>query len=228
MGRRTPISAVSSGPPQPAVTEAVDNGEPQAAVDELQAQADQLPPQRDSLFRGETLQAGRAVRPSAWLMVCMIAGYAAIGAFIAAAIMPVLVALRIVHLRMDTGDDLIVAPEVPKGPRCLPEAPGTRRVRGRAEHSDDRQVDRKIDQKADRQLERLLDAVLTIGSDLDLRTVLHTIIQTAVELVDARYGAVGVLDAEGNGSTSSSPWASTRRAGRRSGACRRATGSSGS
>jgi signal transduction histidine kinase len=45
-----------------------------------------------------------------------------------------------------------------------------------------------------RQLERLLDAVLTIGSDLDLHTVLHTIIQTATEAVDATYGALGVLD----------------------------------
>ena len=45
-----------------------------------------------------------------------------------------------------------------------------------------------------RQLRRLLDGVLTIGSDLDLYSVLNTIIQTAVELVDARYGALGVLD----------------------------------
>ncbi|MEO6122138.1 MAG: GAF domain-containing sensor histidine kinase [Ilumatobacteraceae bacterium] len=45
-----------------------------------------------------------------------------------------------------------------------------------------------------RQLRRLLDGVLTIGSDLDLLTVLQTIIATAVELVDATYGALGVLD----------------------------------
>jgi signal transduction histidine kinase len=45
-----------------------------------------------------------------------------------------------------------------------------------------------------RQLRRLLDGVLTIGSDLDLHRVLHTIIQTARELVDAQYGALGVLD----------------------------------
>ncbi len=49
-----------------------------------------------------------------------------------------------------------------------------------------------------RQLERLLDAVLTIGSDLDLHTVLHTIIQTATEAVDATYGALGVLDEAGS------------------------------
>jgi signal transduction histidine kinase len=48
-----------------------------------------------------------------------------------------------------------------------------------------------------RQLRTLLDAVLTIGSDLDLFTVLHTIIETAADVVDARYGALGVLDESG-------------------------------
>jgi signal transduction histidine kinase len=46
-------------------------------------------------------------------------------------------------------------------------------------------------------LRRLLDGVLTIGSDLDLHSVLRTIIATAAELVDARYGALGVLDKSG-------------------------------
>ena len=48
-----------------------------------------------------------------------------------------------------------------------------------------------------RQLRRLLDGVLDIGSDLDLESVLRTIIATAAELVDARYGALGVLDNTG-------------------------------
>jgi signal transduction histidine kinase len=48
-----------------------------------------------------------------------------------------------------------------------------------------------------RQLRRLLDGVLTIGSDLDLHSVLHTIIETAAEIVDAQYGALGVLDETG-------------------------------
>jgi signal transduction histidine kinase len=43
----------------------------------------------------------------------------------------------------------------------------------------------------------LLDAVLTIGSDLDVGTVLRRIVQSAVDLVDARYGALGVLDETG-------------------------------
>jgi two-component system, NarL family, sensor histidine kinase DevS len=43
----------------------------------------------------------------------------------------------------------------------------------------------------------LLDAVLAVGSDLDLEVVLHRIVESAVALVDARYGALGVLGEEG-------------------------------
>ena len=43
-------------------------------------------------------------------------------------------------------------------------------------------------------LRRLLQAVLSIGSGLDLDLVLQRIVEAAVELVDARYGALGVLD----------------------------------
>jgi signal transduction histidine kinase len=45
-----------------------------------------------------------------------------------------------------------------------------------------------------RSLRQLLDAVLTIGSDLDLPAMLQRIVEAAVALVDARYGALGVLD----------------------------------
>jgi signal transduction histidine kinase len=45
-----------------------------------------------------------------------------------------------------------------------------------------------------RSLRQLLDAVLTVGSDLDLPAILQRITHAAVELVDARYGALGVLD----------------------------------
>lgn len=48
-------------------------------------------------------------------------------------------------------------------------------------------------------LRRLVDAVLTIGSDLSLPVVLQRIVESAVNLVDARYGAVGVLDGHGHG-----------------------------
>ena len=43
----------------------------------------------------------------------------------------------------------------------------------------------------------LLDAVLTIGSDLDLPAMLQRIVGSAVRLVDAEYGALGVLDESG-------------------------------
>ncbi|MFD3484885.1 GAF domain-containing protein [Streptomyces sp. NPDC058665] len=43
----------------------------------------------------------------------------------------------------------------------------------------------------------LLEAVLAVGSDLDLEVVLRRILDSAVALVDARYGALGVLGEEG-------------------------------
>lgn len=48
-----------------------------------------------------------------------------------------------------------------------------------------------------RQLRRLLEAVLSIGSELDLAEALQKIIEVATDLVDARYGALGVLDETG-------------------------------
>ena len=45
-----------------------------------------------------------------------------------------------------------------------------------------------------RQLRRLLDAVLTVAGDLSLPDVLRRIAESARELVDARYCALGVLD----------------------------------
>lgn len=45
-----------------------------------------------------------------------------------------------------------------------------------------------------RSLRQLLDAVVTVGSDLDLPAMLRRIVESAVELVDASYGALGVLD----------------------------------
>ena len=48
-----------------------------------------------------------------------------------------------------------------------------------------------------RSLRQLLDAVITVGSDLDIEAVLRHIVESAVSLVDARYGALGVLDESG-------------------------------
>jgi two-component system, NarL family, sensor histidine kinase DevS len=43
----------------------------------------------------------------------------------------------------------------------------------------------------------LLEAVVSIGGDLALETVLHRIVRAATALVDARYGALGVIGDEG-------------------------------
>jgi len=45
-----------------------------------------------------------------------------------------------------------------------------------------------------KQLRRLLDAVVSVGADLSLPIVLHRVVETATDLVGARYGALGVLD----------------------------------
>ncbi|MFF0309959.1 GAF domain-containing protein [Streptosporangium sp. NPDC004379] len=42
----------------------------------------------------------------------------------------------------------------------------------------------------------LLEAVVSVGSDLDLETVLRRIVETATTLVDAGYGALGVIGEE--------------------------------
>jgi len=42
-------------------------------------------------------------------------------------------------------------------------------------------------------VDQLLAAVLAVGSDLDLQQVLRRIVEAAVSLVDASYGALGVL-----------------------------------
>ena len=43
----------------------------------------------------------------------------------------------------------------------------------------------------------LLEAIVAVGSELDLPTVLRRIVETAVTLVDARYGALGVIGLPG-------------------------------
>lgn len=48
-------------------------------------------------------------------------------------------------------------------------------------------------------LRQLLGAVLSVGTDLSLPHVLKRIVEAGVELVDAQYGALGVLDEAGHG-----------------------------
>jgi hypothetical protein len=80
------------------VKAAVDAGKSQPTIDELQAKADGITGQRNTLFKGETLR-GLLLSAFAWSTVGMIAGIAAIGAFIAAAIMAVLSVLGVFHYR---------------------------------------------------------------------------------------------------------------------------------
>jgi hypothetical protein len=82
--------------------------QPQAAIDALQAKVTTITGQRTSLFTGETLR-GLLLTAYAWSMVGMIAGLAAIGAFIAAGIMIVLVALGLIHLRRNRKSTATVA-----------------------------------------------------------------------------------------------------------------------
>lgn len=79
-----------------AVTAAVEAGESEATIAELQAEADAVAGQRNSLFKGETLR-GLLLTAFAWSTVGQIAGYAAIGAFVAAAVMAILVLLGLRH-----------------------------------------------------------------------------------------------------------------------------------
>lgn len=50
--------------------------------------------------------------------------------------------------------------------------------------------------EGDPRLARLLDAVAAVTSDLDLEAVLRNVVEAACTLVEARYGALGVIDAD--------------------------------
>jgi serine phosphatase RsbU (regulator of sigma subunit) len=52
--------------------------------------------------------------------------------------------------------------------------------------------------RAQDRLQSLLDAVMAISRELELSAVLERIVATAMDLVDARYGAMGVLDETGD------------------------------
>ena len=85
-----------------AVVEAEESGASEAEVAELQATADELRGQRDSLFRGETLR-GLLLSSYAWSTIGRIAGIAAVVAFAGAAVMIALVVAGVVHLRRSPG-----------------------------------------------------------------------------------------------------------------------------
>jgi signal transduction histidine kinase len=51
--------------------------------------------------------------------------------------------------------------------------------------------------EAQAQVDRLLEALPAVGFDLELQVVLRRIVELATSLVDARYGALGVVDESG-------------------------------
>ncbi len=81
---------------QAAVTEAQESGADEATIADLQATADELQSQRDTLFKGETLR-GLLLSTFAWSTIGRIAGIAAVVAFIAAGVMFLLVMAGVVH-----------------------------------------------------------------------------------------------------------------------------------
>ena len=81
-----------------AVQTAKDGGQSATAVADLQAKADAITNQRNTLFKGETLR-GLLLSSYAWATVGTIAGIAAIVAFVGAGVMLVLVVLGIIHKR---------------------------------------------------------------------------------------------------------------------------------
>ena len=81
-----------------AVVDARESGASEAEIADLQATADELKAQRDSLFRGETLR-GLLLSSYAWSTIGRIAGIAAWVVFAGAAVMAARVAAGLVHLR---------------------------------------------------------------------------------------------------------------------------------
>ena len=75
---------------------AIEAGESDETIADLQAEVDTLNGQRDSLFRGETLR-GLLLSTFAWSTIGRIAGIAAMVAFVAAGVMVVLVVMGLVH-----------------------------------------------------------------------------------------------------------------------------------
>lgn len=80
------------------VQAAKDAGKSDDEIAALQATADGITAQRNTVFKGETLR-GLLLSTYAWSTIGTIAGIAAIVAFVAAGVMTILVLLGLVHLR---------------------------------------------------------------------------------------------------------------------------------
>src|SRR4029077_5958050 len=61
------------------------------------------------------------------------------------------------------------------------------------------QMNQQLDElvAAREQLEKLGRALLEVASDLELDVTLHRIVKAAMELTDARYGALGIRASDG-------------------------------
>ncbi len=81
-----------------AVTEAEEAGASEEEIQALRDEAAQLTQQRDTTFKGETLR-GLLLSAYAWSTIGQIAGIAAVAAFIGSALMIILVAMGLVHMR---------------------------------------------------------------------------------------------------------------------------------
>lgn len=92
---------IDDGGAAAAVEQARESGASEAEIEELQATADRLKGQRDSLFRGETLR-GLLLSSFAWSTIGRIAGIAAWVAYAGAVVMAALVVAGLVHLRRTT------------------------------------------------------------------------------------------------------------------------------
>jgi signal transduction histidine kinase len=57
--------------------------------------------------------------------------------------------------------------------------------------------DAQTDASGDARVQRLLGAVLAVSGGLDLEAMLARVVSAACELVDAKYGALGVIDEDG-------------------------------
>ena len=115
-------------------------GKPQATVDQLQAKADGVTAQRDTLFRGETLR-GLLLSAFAWSTVGMIAGYRGDRSVPRRCSDGGVGGPRVRPPAEDTGDDLIVAPNPSWWvPGTVPRCRGPAAYADRVERGDDRQV----------------------------------------------------------------------------------------
>lgn len=82
-----------------------------------------------------------------------------------------------------------VGPDGPRGPRPLRDTLSGLRLRELLTEVQDR-IDQIVEGR-DR-LDGLVEAMLVVTAGLDLDVTLRTIVHTAIQLVDARYGALGV------------------------------------